>query len=148
MQDPAADHRPVPLINPVSEPFFAAAREDRLVLQHCPRDGFFFYPRERCPKCLGADWSWREASPLGTLYSFTVDRMGQDPSQRSRVPFHIALVDLDDGPRMVGGLVLKAGTAPAVGQRVRVRFERVGGEPVICFEPCPKADSDGSVTSG
>ena len=109
-----------------------------MVLQHCPRDGFFFYPRERCPKCLGADWSWCEASLLGTLYSFTVDRMGQDPAQRGRVPFYIALVDLDVGPRLVGGLALEGGAAPAVGQRVRVGFERVGGEAVICFEAAPE----------
>ena len=135
MEEPTIDQRPVPLITPLSEPFFAAGRDGRFVLQHCPRDGFFFYPRERCPACLSADWSWREASPLGTLYSFTVDRMGQDPAQRSRVPFHIALVQLDAGPRMVGGLVLTAGSTPAVGQRVRVGFERVGGEPAIRFEP-------------
>ena len=62
------------------------------MLQRCPRHGYFFYPRGRCPVCLGDDWEWAELSGRGTVYSFTVDRAGHDPALASRIPFAIALV--------------------------------------------------------
>ncbi len=136
MQVYAQDGRPLPLITPVSEPFFAAAREGRLHLQHCPRDGFFFYPRSHCPHCLGDDWSWREASPRGKVYAFTIDRSGQDPHQRGFAPITIAVVDLDDGPRMIGNLVACDEAQLRVGLPVVVAFEQVDGTPLVRFRPC------------
>ena len=72
--------RPIPRRTPTTAPYFDAAREGRLCLQKCPRDGFFFYPRSACPECLGRDWEWQDVSGRGTVYSFTIDRMGLDPN--------------------------------------------------------------------
>jgi uncharacterized OB-fold protein len=123
----AANGRPLPLITPLAQPFFDAARRQELVMQRCPRDGFFFYPRARCPQCLGDDWAWQPARRTGTVRSFTVDRTGQDPNQRGRIPFVIALVDLDEGPRMIANA-----TAPVeVGQHVSLEFELLDGQPIV-----------------
>jgi len=131
MQPHAENGRPLPLITEISRPFFDAAREQKLVMQRCPRDGFFFYPRARCPHCLQADWAWQEAQPTGAIHSFSVERMGQDPGQRGRVPFTIVLVDLDDGPRMIGNM--EGEPDVRVGQRVEVTFELLDGAPLTCF---------------
>ena len=101
----ATDGRPLPRPTPVTRPFFDAAAEGRLSLQRCPRDGFFYYPRSHCPKCWGTDWSWSLLSGRGTVYSFTVDRVGHDPALAPDVPFAIALVDLEEGPRVVANVV-------------------------------------------
>lgn len=134
MQPRDAAGRPLPLVAPIAEPYFEAARRGVLLMQHCPRDGFFFYPRAHCPTCLGADWSWREARLEGTLHSFTIDRIGHDPGQRGRVPLVIALVDLADGPRMVGNMV-EPPERLRVGMEVRIGFEMADDEPLVRFSP-------------
>lgn len=127
--------RPIPRRTPTSAPYFDAAREGRLSLQRCPRDGFFFYPRSRCPHCLEADWKWEDVSGRGTVYSYTVDRVGLDPAQRDQLPLIVAIIELDEGPRLTSNLV---GTTPeevSIGQAVEATFEDLGSETLIHFKP-------------
>lgn len=131
----ASDGRPIPRRTPTSAPYFDAARAGKLVLQRCPRDGFFFYPRARCPVCLRDDWKWEPVSGRGTVYSFTVDRAGLDPAQRSQVPLVVAAVELEEGPRMTTRIVGCKPEDVSVGQRVEVRFEDLGSETLIHFAP-------------
>jgi uncharacterized OB-fold protein len=137
----ARDGRSIPDPTTVVAPFFEAAGEGRFVLQSCPRDGPFFYPRARCPHCWGADWRWIDASGRGTIYSFTIDRLGHDPTQKALVPFVIAIVTLDEGPRAVGQVVDCAFEDIRTGMPVEAVFDIFqpadGGEPVptLRFKP-------------
>jgi uncharacterized OB-fold protein len=131
----ASDGRPLPWPNPTTRPFFDAARERRLVLQRCPRDGFFFYPRSRCPGCLGADWAWEEVSGNGRVHSFTVDRVGHVPALRALAPYAVAIVELDEGPRLTARLVECDPDAVKVGQRVSAVFEDVEDATLVHFRP-------------
>ena len=110
----ASDGRPLPWPNPTTKPFFDAAREHRLVLQRCPRDGFFFYPRSRCPACLGRGLEVGGGRGRGRVHSFTVDRVGHVPALRALAPYAVAIVELE------------AGSAPDGAAR-RVRPERGEG---------------------
>jgi hypothetical protein len=103
------------------------------VLPRCPRDGFFFYPRKRCPACLGDDWRWEEASGRGRVYAFTVDRVGHDPAQRSRLPLIVAAVELDEGPKLTTNLVGCRPEEVRVGMPVEVEFEDLDGETLVQF---------------
>lgn len=129
-----ATGRPIPRRTPTSAPFFDAAREGRLRLQKCPRDGFFFYPRSACPDCLGEDWEWQDVSGRGTVYSYTVDRVGLDPTQRARLPLIIAIVELEEGPRMTTNLIGCVPEAVSVGQAVEATFEDLGKETLVHFQ--------------
>jgi len=129
------DGRPLPRRTPTSAPYFDAAREGRLRLQRCPRDGFFFYPRSRCPHCLGDDWSWEDVSGRGTVYSFTVDRVGLDPAQRARLPLVVAIVELEEGPRLTTNIVGCRPEDVVVGQAVEATFEDLGPETLVHFQP-------------
>lgn len=131
----AENGRPLPQPTPTTQPFFDAAREGRLVLQRCARDGFFYYPRSHCPKCLGRDWKWQPVSGRGVVHAFTIDRIGHDPAQRSRVPLAIAVIELDEGPRMTANVVGCAPEAIRVGLPVEVCFERVGETALVQFRP-------------
>jgi uncharacterized protein len=131
----ASDGRPLPWVNPTTRAFFEAARERRLVLQRCPRDGFFFYPRSRCPNCLGADWAWEEVAGRGRVYSFTVDRVGHVPALRALAPYAIAIVELDAGPRMTARLVDCDPNAVKVGMPVVAAYEDVEGTTLVHFRP-------------
>ena len=131
----ASDGRPLPWPNPTTQPFFDAAREQRLVLQRCPRDGFFFYPRSRCPTCLGADWKWEEVAGRGRVHAFSVDRVGHLPALRALVPYAIAIVELDAGPRMTARLVDCDPNAVKVGMPVVAAFEDVEDVTLVHFRP-------------
>jgi uncharacterized OB-fold protein len=137
----ATDGRSIPEPTPVTQPFFDAARDGRLLLQVCPRDGAFFYPRARCPLCWRDDWRWTEATGAGVVYSFTVDRIGHDPTQKELAPFVIALVTLDEGPRAVAQIVDSPIEAVRVGLPVTAVFDLMrpaeGGDavPMLRFRP-------------
>jgi uncharacterized OB-fold protein len=135
MQTYAQDGRPLPLITPTSQPYFEAARDNRLLLQQCPRDGFFFYPRSHCPACLQTDWAWSEARKSGRVHSFTIDRMGQDPGLRAFAPIVVAVVDLDDGPRVIGNVVDCPFEQLRVDMPVEIFFERVDATALMRFRP-------------
>jgi uncharacterized protein len=132
-----AVQRPVPAPSPHSAPFWAAAREHRLVLQRCQACGAIqHYPRPWCTTCLSEDLGWVESPGLGTLYSFTVIRRTAHPAFAPLVPYVYGLVDLDEGPRLTTNIVGCPVEDVAIGMRVRVRFEDVDGAgTLVLFAP-------------
>jgi uncharacterized OB-fold protein len=89
----------------VTQPFWDATREHRLLLQRCEAGHVFYYARTHCPECLSAKLEWVEASGKGRLYSYTVARRPQSPEFADDVPYIIAAITLDEGPRMTSLLV-------------------------------------------
>jgi uncharacterized protein len=81
-----------------------------------------FYPRESCLRCGAADLTWQAAEGRGTVYALTSVARAPSEEFRSLAPYVIALVDLDEGYRMMahGAMGL------AVGDRVRVQFFQHG----------------------
>lgn len=135
MQPQTENGRPFPRRTPTSAAYFDAAKDHRLIVQKCPRDGLFFYPRTRCPDCLAEDWSWETMSGRGVVYAFTVDRVGHDPAQRSRLPLVVAIVELEEGPRLTSNLVECSPESIDIGMPVEVVFEDLGPETLIQFRP-------------
>lgn len=136
VEQPYAENgRPLPRRTPTSAPYLDAAREGRLHLQRCPRDGFFFYPRTRCPVCLGDDWVWEDVSGRGRVHSYTVDRVGLDPAQRERLPLVVAIVELEEGPRLTTNIVGCEPGAVSIGMTVEATFEDLGSETLVLFQP-------------
>ena len=139
----AVDGRSLPDPTPVTAPYFEAARGGRLLIQTCPRDGAFFYPRARCPHCWREDWTWTEASGRGRVYAFTIDRLGHDPPQKRFTPFVIALVTLQEGPRAVAQIIGCAPEDVHTGMALAAVFETYegaeGGEPVALLRFRPEA---------
>jgi uncharacterized OB-fold protein len=88
------------------------------------------YPRAYCLRCGDAVLEWRTATGRGTVYALT--RVERAPSDefRALAPYVIALVDLDEGCRMM------AHGAPglAIGERVRVGFFEHGGRHLPRFD--------------
>lgn len=111
---------------PESEPFWAGCAEGRMVLPRC--EGcrrFHFYPRRFCPYCDCEDIEWREASGAGIVYSFAVVEKPIEKAFSSLVPYVIAIVELEEGIRMLSHVVEVDPADMACGMRVRVRFRRV-----------------------
>jgi uncharacterized OB-fold protein len=96
--------RPKPAADGAGAPFWAAAAEGKLLIQHCPSCGSRqFYPRSICISC-GGDPAWEEASGRGRLYTFTIVRQNGAEPFRSELPYVVAMIDLEEGPRMMGNV--------------------------------------------
>ena len=115
-----------------NQPFWEAARSRKLVMQCCKACGHVqFYGRPFCLECGSDDLEWRPVSGKGTVYSQTIVHVpfveGFEP------PYAVALVDLDEGPRLLTNIV---GGACEIGARVKVTWrEREGTPPLPVFEP-------------
>ncbi len=93
----------LPQPTPETRAFFDGLRERRLLIQRCGDCGLaYFYPRPFCPECLSGDVAWEEASGKGTLYSFVINYRSAPGFD---APYIIAVVELDEGPRMMTNLV-------------------------------------------
>lgn len=123
-----APHLPLPVSNGDSQPYWQAAAEDKLVIRKCNDCGtLHFMPRHLCPKCWSEDLSWIEASGKGTVHSFTVIRRASDPAFAPLVPYVVALIDLEEGPRMMANILGPDATNVSIGDPVEVLFEGRGG---------------------
>jgi uncharacterized OB-fold protein len=124
--------RPLPAIDDESRPFWDAAREGRLAIQRCVGCGqYVFYPRATCPHCYEAELEWVDASGRGEIHSFTVAHRPAGGWFADKVPYVVALVELDEGVRMLGGLRVDDIASVRVGARVRVAFEQANDEVTI-----------------
>lgn len=129
-----------PVVSPApdGQRFWAAAREHRLELPRCDRcDLTFFYPRVICPRCGGRELSWVVSQGTGTLHSFCVQYRSAIPGLGA-APFVTALVDLEEGPRMMGFLVGVPDDPELIrcGTQVVAEFVDVAdGQAVVSFRP-------------
>lgn len=96
----------LPVVDDESRPFWDAAHERRLLIRRCHDcERWHYYPRPFCPHCWSQDVDWVEASGRATLYTYSIVRRNDLPPFNQRVPYVAAIVDLEEGPRMITELV-------------------------------------------
>ena len=82
-----------------------------------------FYPRVVCTRCLSEDLDWRDASGRGRIHAVTTCHRAPDQAFRAEVPYVIALVDLEEGPRMMSNVTDCAPDAAVIGAEVEIWFD-------------------------
>jgi len=118
--------QPLPKPSPLTEGFWQAAREGRLVVQQCEDcEVLRHYPQHLCPSCHGDRWRWQPVSGRGTVHSFTIAHQAFNPAWIERVPYAVVTVELDEGVRMVSDLPAEDTEQVAIGRRVEVFFDPV-----------------------
>jgi uncharacterized OB-fold protein len=123
-------------INPESAPFWAAAGDGRLMLTRCTScSSVIWYPRAICPVCHTEGTEWFEAAGLGHVYAFSIVR--RSPGVYStHVPYVLAYVELDEGPRIMTNIVGCDPESVSIGQRLRATFDAIGdGNGLVRFRP-------------
>lgn len=121
--------KPVPVITAEMRPFYEGARRGELLLQRCTDCGTFRFPaRERCSTCVSSRSTWERAGGHGELYSFTVMHQVYHPAFVAEVPYAVAIVKLDEGPKLTTNIIGLAPDELRIGQRVEVVFERVSDD--------------------
>lgn len=132
MNQTSAPVRPLPdTEDPLTKPFWEAARQRKLVVQRCKACGVFRFPPERgCYECGSQDSEWKEVSGLAKLHTWTVLHPPVLPFFNDKTPFPVAVVELDEGVRMATNLIGVPLEDYAPGLRLKADFEDVPGEDV------------------
>ena len=120
--------RPLPnLAEMDTAPFWASTADGEFRYQQCSNCGtVVWHPRSHCTGCVDGDLQWKVSAGKGTLYSFSVVRQSYHPFFRNQVPYVVALVDLDEGPRFLTNLIGLEDPLNDVeiGQRVAIEWEQ------------------------
>ncbi len=132
--------RPLPDTRNAGVRFWSAAAEGKLLVPKCDACGrTFWHPRPYCPHCGSDRVDWIEGSGTGTIHTFTVVRQSGDPYFKTRVPYAVAMVDLDEGVRLMTNIVDTPIESLRIGLRVVVLFEPGADEVAI---PLFRAEGD------
>lgn len=123
-------HVPLPQMDAVSEPFWSACAERRLVVQHCRACGSFQYPpRLFCRNCRGAEFDWPQSNGSGRIYTYTVVHHAPSAELRDQIPYVVAAVKLEDcgGVLVISNLVGESASGVTVDRAVRLRWDNDAG---------------------
>ena len=123
----STSEKAIPVPNTDSRAFWAATAQGRLELQRCSAcNTAQFYPRPHCAACGSDAVQPFTASGLGSVFTFTVNHRAPTPAYGAEGPYVIALVDLDEGPRLMVNILDVDPARVAIDMRVQVVFERRG----------------------
>lgn len=126
---------PGPTMIALTEPFWTAAAEGRLVLQQCQAcQRSVFYPREICPHCWSDALQWKTASGRGRLKSFSVVEKPGHFGWLPAAPYVVGLVSLAEGPTMLSHIV-EAAADLCVGAPLTLAPTNIGGRVLPAFKP-------------
>lgn len=124
--------KPLPRVDEENRWFWEACARHELVLQQCAACGTVrYYPRALCTKCLSAQTTYIRASGRGTIYTYTVTHQNQAPGFRDELPYVMAYVQLEEGPRVLSNVVRTPIDQVSIGLRVEVVFEEIDEEMAI-----------------
>ena len=122
-----------PEVYPEHEVYWEAAADNELLLKKCTDcSEYHHYPRTFCPYCHSEHVDWVKAQGLGTIYTYTIMRVGK--------PYAMAFVELNEGPRIMTNIVDCDFDQLHIGQQVEVIFKQSGteeapGAAIVCFTP-------------
>jgi len=127
--------RPRPAITRDNAFWWEGVEAGKLLIQRCGGCGTLRHPpRPMCPTCQSLEWDTVEASGRGTVYSYVINHHPQIPA--FDYPLVIALVELEEGTRLVSNVVEVEPEDVHVGMPVEVSFEMPDGEQTLpLFRP-------------
>jgi uncharacterized OB-fold protein len=108
---------------PELDPYWTGAREDKLVLARCTVCGATpWMPRPFCSTHPEASVEWIETAGTATIYSFTTVMKGEG-AFKDASPYVLAVVELDNGPRILTNILTSGDEEVQIGQPVSAAFD-------------------------
>ena len=134
-----ANRLDLPAVEDETRPYWEAAKQGRLLIKACNACGeVHHYPRPFCPTCWSEDVEWREVSGRGTIYTYSIVFRNDLPPFNEWSTYVPAIVELEEGPRLMTNIVETDAGSLRVGMPVEVRYRDLTDEwaaPV--FVPLP-----------
>ena len=120
--------KPLPMATEESAPYWEGTRLGELRAQRCSDCKYLRWPPSAvCPRCLSRQTEWIALSGRGRVYSWIVVHKSQHPAFWGD-PYNVAIVELDEGPRLHTNLVEVDPAKIAIGMPVEVVFEKQNDE--------------------
>lgn len=124
--------KPLPTITDENRKFWEGAKRGKICMQRCQDCGHIRYPISHvCPKCLSYNCQWTDLSGRGEVFSYVVFYQVYNAAFKDDVPYNVALVQLEEGPRMYSNIVGVDNDAVKVGDKVEAVFDQVTAEVTI-----------------
>ncbi len=129
--------KPLPAISSLNKPYWDGLRNRELKLQKCNRCGKIWAPPSPlCPACWSRKFTWTRLSGRGRVSSWVVFHQSYFHSFKSDLPYNVAEVELDEGPRLLTNLVDIGNDAIRIGSPVEVVFDDVTEDVTLAkFKP-------------
>ncbi len=119
---PGPPPRPLPVADEDTKPFWDYAKKHELRIQRCQGCGKLYFPvSPMCPHCLHMGADWAKLSGKGTVNSFIIVRRAYHPAMPP--PYVVAIIEVEDGVRMLSSVVGCKPEDVKVGMPVEVVFE-------------------------
>ncbi len=131
--------KPLPAISSLSQPYWDGLRRHELCLQRCDGCATTWYPpAPLCPRCWSREFTWSRLSGRGRVNSWVVFHQAYFRGFEGEVPYNVAEVELDEGPRLLTNLVGVANADIRAGMPVEIVFEEATAEITLAkFRPRP-----------
>ena len=94
-----------PEVTELTRPYWEALANGKLMFQRCQCGHAFLPARHECPSCLSMALKWQEATGRGTLVSWVVYHIAYSEEFKNRLPYNVAVVELEEGPRLITNMV-------------------------------------------
>ena len=136
MAEESVPQKPLPEADDASRPFYEAAMGGKLMLMRCTDCGGYRVPsRMHCDVCLSTNVEWAQASGRATIRTLGVMHQKYHAGFYPELPYNLALIELEEGPRMVSNVVGAANGELRVGMPVQVEFEQHADVAIPKFRP-------------
>jgi uncharacterized OB-fold protein len=124
--------KPLPNISDFNRPFWEGTRVGEFRLQHCNHCGNIWAPNGPvCPKCFSEDYRWDRMSGTGKIATWVVFHKLYHKAFSRDVPYNVAFIQLDEGPRIIANVVGVENEELKIGMRVEVTFEKINDEVTV-----------------
>lgn len=120
-------NKPLPEFRPETKPYWEATKNHKFKLPKSKTDNkFFFYPRAVSPyDDMSQDIEWVEASGRGKVWTYSIHNMGPTKAYKGDPPYVVALVELDEGVKMMTNIVDCDPQDVKIGMEVEVVFDDI-----------------------
>lgn len=121
--------KPLPLINEETKPYWEYCKKHELRMQRCSECGYIRFPISiLCTRCHSMASEWVKLSGKGSVYSYTIYRVAYHPAFKDEIPYVLAIIQLEEGPRMESNIVGCKPEYVSIEMPVEVSFEDVTDE--------------------
>jgi uncharacterized protein len=140
---------PKPRPDADTAPFWEGCSAGILRFQRCSSCGHIRWPASYlCPKCHAVESVWEPSKGHGKIYSFVVYHVAFDPAFKEDLPYVVALVDMDEGPRILSNIRGCRPEAVEIGMPVELAWEDRDGFKLPVFRSAGPADALSNATAG
>lgn len=130
-------NKPLPAISSLNKPYWDGLKNRELRMQRCDECGRIWYPPSPlCPGCWSRKFTWTRLSGRGHVNSWVVFHQSYFRGYDDELPYNVAEVQLDEGPRLLTNLVDIADDRIRAGMPVEIVFDDVTSEITLAkFKP-------------